>query len=124
MKSSAAALILLVAGCSSAAETAYREQIECLALFDVPPEEQSSPPPGCCDAETAQLHRRAIAKRDSFRVRAIERVRALGKGPDQVTADIHAAHANLMAEVNAMGAHPAEERMEHLDDVCTRRLGT
>ncbi len=128
MKRAALALLLL-AGCTSAAETAYREQIECLAFFDVPPEEVASPEQrgpaagGCCGAEIARLQREALAKRDAFRGRALERGRALGKNPEQVRADIRAAHAAFTAELRTMGAHPAEEREEQMDDLCTRRLG-
>ena len=121
MRGAALALLLFTGGCTSAAETAYREQIECLALFEVP-DGMAEPSPGCCSAETEALHRQSLAKRDAFRGRAAERGRALGKTQEQVSADVRAARTTLDAELGTMGSHPAEERLEQLDALCTRRL--
>ena len=114
MTRSAIAMILLATGCTSAAEAAYREQIECLSQY---PEGAVPSPPGCCAGCCEMPGRTAeviAAERDRFRARAIELGRALGKSPAEVAADARAYHAEIVGP----DAHGSEERMEALGARC------
>jgi hypothetical protein len=110
----AALALLLLTGCTSAAETAYREQVECLSQY---PEGEVRPgPPG------SEMPGRTVAvvtaERDAFRTRAIERGRALGKSAADVATDARAYHN----EIVGADAHGSEERMEALGARCQRLL--
>lgn len=106
--------LLLLAGCGSAAEAAYREQVECLSQY---PEGEVRPGPA-----GSEMPGRTIAvitaERDAFRARAIERGRALGKSPADVAADARA----YRNEIVGPDAHGSEERMEALGIRCQRLL--
>lgn len=114
MKRLAILLVLLVAGCESAAQTAYREQVECLSQY---PEGVVQPAPGCC-AMPGRTPQRIAAERDAFQARAIERGRALDKSPADVAADARAFHSQIVGP----DAHASEERMESLGTACQARL--
>ena len=115
MRRAALALLLLAGGCTSAAETAYREQVECLSRY--PEGEVRAGPPG------SEMPGRTVAvvtaERDAFRARAIERGRALGKSPADVAADARAYYHEIVGP----DAHGSEERMEALGVRCQRLLG-
>ena len=81
------------------------------------PEGAVRPAPGCC-AMPGRTPQRITAERDTFRARAIERGRALGKSPADVAADARAFHATIVGP----DAHGSEERMEALGDSCRQRL--
>jgi hypothetical protein len=105
-------MIMLGAGCSSAAEAAYREQVECLSQY---PEGVVRPGPACCEmpGRTVAV---VTAERDAFRARAIELGRPLGKSPADVTAEARAFHDQIVGP----DAHGSEERMEALGARCQR----
>jgi hypothetical protein len=107
-------LALVAAGCESAAQGAYREQIECLSQY---PEGALAPPPGG-EGMPGRTPERIIAERETFRTRAIEHGQALGKTPADVAADAHAFHVRIVGP----DAHASEERMEALGETCRQRL--
>ena len=116
MRQAALALLVLpAAGCTSAAETAYREQVECLSQYDEG-EIRPGPPGSEMPGRTVAV---VTAERDTFRARAIERGRALGKNPADVAADARAYHDEIVGPA----AHGSEERMEALGARCQRLLG-
>src|SRR5207253_1389724 len=102
-----ALLVLPAAGCTSAGETAYREQVECLSQY--PEGEVVQAGPACC-AMPGRTVAVVTAERDTFRERAIERGRALGKSAADVAADARAFRATIVGP----DAHGSEERMEAL----------
>ena len=114
MRRAAVTLILLAAGCTSAAEAAYREQVECLSQY---PEGVVQPGPACCEmpGRTVAV---VTAERDAFRARAVELGRPLGKSPADVTAEARAYHNQIVGP----DAHGSEERMEALGARCQRLL--
>jgi len=107
-------LALVAVGCESAAEGAYREQIECLSQY---PEGALEPPPGG-EGMPGRTPERILAERETFRTRAIEHGQALGKNPADVAADARAFHLRIVGP----DAHASEERMEALGAACRQRL--
>jgi hypothetical protein len=114
VRRAALALLLFTAGCTSAAEAAYREDVACLSQY---PEGVVQPAPACCELPGRTVAR-ITAERDYFRARAIEQGRTVGKGPADVAADARAFHGTIVGP----DAHPSEERMERLGNFCATRL--
>lgn len=113
----AAGALLLLAGCTSAAEAAYREQVACLSQYvQGGMERPFGCCPGCC--EMGRTPERTTAEHNAFRTKANEYGRALGKSPAEVTADARA----FLSEIVGPDAHGSEERMEALNLRCQRLL--
>jgi hypothetical protein len=117
VRRAAFALLLLAGGCTSAAETAYREQIECLSQYV---EGGMDRPFGCLPelCAIARTPEQIAAVREAFRAKAIEAGRALGKSPAQVNADALA----FLNEIIGPDAHGSEERLRALMGRCETRL--
>ena len=117
MRRAALALLLATSGCTSAAETAYREQIECYSQYV---EGGMDSPFGCLDGlcAIARTPEQIAAVREAFRAKAIEAGRAVGKIPAQVNADALA----FLNEIIGPDAHGSEERLEALMGRCEARL--
>ena len=103
-----ALLALTVAGCTSAAETAYQADMDCFTFYyGVSPNSGSS---------------EDITARAAFRERAIAGGRTHRLSPEQVESQARAGHAAFQARLNGMGAHSGEELLEETNSACLARL--
>ena len=103
-------IAMLVAGCTSSAESAYQADLDCFSFYYGVPRDSASSSD--------------VTARAAFRARAIAGARAHGLSPEQVEAQARAAQAAFQARLNAMGAHSGEELLEEKDTACLARLRT
>ncbi len=102
------AVVMLVAGCTSSAESPYQADLDCFSFYyGVRPDSPSSSD---------------VTARAAFRARAIAGARAHGLGPEQVEARARAGQAAFQARLNGMGAHSGEELLEEKNTACLARL--
>lgn len=104
------AIALLMPGCTPTAQSAYQAELDCFTFYHgVPPNSGSS---------------EDVAARAAYRSRAIAKGHAVGLSAEQVEAQARAGHVAFQAELDGMGAHPAEERLEEKHAACMARLRT